>query len=238
LFSGHVGTLVAARQHLESVEKMKVVAGYLCPSSDNYVRSKLKGQAIYLAHRVELCNLASCATDFVCCFISVFSVRPAFPDLRLSFPFFLQIECCPWGYASARASMDRMNIELKKLYPEIEKRLSILEVCGADHVLSYQLWKREQSVVCVGRKGCDILSAIKKSKPKQLSVKRSATNANQGLFVYIPEDQFASVSSSAIRKALSSSTPDSLKELASKHWVDQASIDYILRYKNNHLFMS
>jgi hypothetical protein len=52
--------LEAAKQKLESISDipMKVVAGYLVPENDEYLRSKLPSTGILASHRVKMCELS------------------------------------------------------------------------------------------------------------------------------------------------------------------------------------
>jgi len=80
------------RMHIESFELAKkrlqtmniyVAGGYIAPSSEQYVRSKLGKEAINLFHRNKLCDLAVEDSDW--------------------------LEVCDWGLASSPAIRDRIK---------------------------------------------------------------------------------------------------------------------------------
>jgi|SRR6185369_5193002 len=55
----HIGTLEIAKKEIEAKDStIKVVAGYLSPSSDFYVQKKLKDEAINADHRIKMIKLA------------------------------------------------------------------------------------------------------------------------------------------------------------------------------------
>src|SRR5437879_5087259 len=53
----HVRALKAARKHLEKAG-WTIVAGFLAPSSEAYVKKKLRAKALPICQRIELCKLA------------------------------------------------------------------------------------------------------------------------------------------------------------------------------------
>lgn len=61
---GHLRLLDAARAKYSN-DKVKIMAGFLAPSSDNYVVAKLGGQAWSLDLRTRLCVLATIESDWI-----------------------------------------------------------------------------------------------------------------------------------------------------------------------------
>jgi len=64
IHSGHFQLLDAARATCIR-EGVKIIAGFLAPSSDDYVGAKLGGQAWPLDLRIRLCSLAAAASDWI-----------------------------------------------------------------------------------------------------------------------------------------------------------------------------
>ena len=60
----HVRALEAARRYLESVGWC-VVGGFLAPSSDEYVKAKLRANALTIGQRIKLCKLAVEGSDWI-----------------------------------------------------------------------------------------------------------------------------------------------------------------------------
>ena len=62
----HIGTLEIAKKEIEAKDStIKVVAGYLSPSSDFYVQKKLKDEAINADHRIKMIKLALEKSDWI-----------------------------------------------------------------------------------------------------------------------------------------------------------------------------
>lgn len=62
----HIGTLEIAKKEIEAKDStIKVVAGYLSPSSDLYVNKKLKDEAISAEHRIKMIKLAVQESDWI-----------------------------------------------------------------------------------------------------------------------------------------------------------------------------
>lgn len=57
IHSGHVDLMIKAREHLEKIG-YKVKVGYIVPSSESYVKYKLREWAMKLEHRVKMTELA------------------------------------------------------------------------------------------------------------------------------------------------------------------------------------
>lgn len=54
----HITNLIRVKQHLEKDHGFHVVAGYLSPTHDAYVRHKLRREFIPGNHRIHMCRLA------------------------------------------------------------------------------------------------------------------------------------------------------------------------------------
>jgi nicotinic acid mononucleotide adenylyltransferase len=57
--SGHVAILVKCKEYMEKNYNYVVKAAYLAPSSDTYVKGKLKNWAMKLEHRAKLCEIVA-----------------------------------------------------------------------------------------------------------------------------------------------------------------------------------
>ncbi|CAF1429458.1 unnamed protein product [Rotaria sp. Silwood1] len=55
---GHISIMIKTREHLERVNNFNVIAGYISPTHDDYVRRKLKNELILGRHRIEMCRRA------------------------------------------------------------------------------------------------------------------------------------------------------------------------------------
>jgi len=105
------------------------VVGFLAPSSESYVNSKLgPGAALPLERRVHCCTL----------------VAEESADLGV----------CPRGEASSRRVCKTTVGHLQEAYPHLTFRG--YEVAGADYALKAHLWRRaseSEGIVCFGRAG-------------------------------------------------------------------------------------
>lgn len=119
----HVETLVVAKNWLEKRGET-VIAGFLAPSSDDYVYQKLGSDAMFLKHRTALCAIACKEYNW--------------------------ISTCGWGWANGGHTTKQIKTELSEMYPTVKFRA--LEICGADHAAKTKIWQRK-SVVCLGRPG-------------------------------------------------------------------------------------
>ena len=56
---------IAKTEMNKKLKKAPVVFGYLSPSSDSYVKSKLQSEAYHLNSRLEMCSIVSSQTDWI-----------------------------------------------------------------------------------------------------------------------------------------------------------------------------
>src|SRR5437870_3485528 len=62
----HYDNFEIAKRELElRFPKLKVIAGYISPSQDLYVKSKLGNDAISIDERIEMCNLAVMESNWI-----------------------------------------------------------------------------------------------------------------------------------------------------------------------------
>jgi nicotinic acid mononucleotide adenylyltransferase len=123
----HIQAMNEAKKYYEE-KKLNVVAGYLAPSSDSYVKSKDDKCAISLVHRNKLCDIAISANA----------------DNKW-------IKTCPWGWVSGPKICRYMYAMLADIYPK--HKFQILEVGGADYVLRARKWRNPNGFICIARPG-------------------------------------------------------------------------------------
>lgn len=138
----HLSILERSRTDLED-QGWVVVGGFLAPSSDDYVTKKLGLHAMSLRDRVQLCKIATAASDW--------------------------IAVCDWGELSSFRLTRRLRKELRSDLGEVA--IVGIEIMGADTVtrLMTQLivewddvteserepWYRNRIILCIGRAGAD-----------------------------------------------------------------------------------
>jgi len=120
----HVNCMEMAKIYFEKTENVPVVGGFLCPSSDGYVSSKLGAECIALAKRCHLSNLAIADSNWLCTNDS--------------------------GWANAGTII---RATLKNLTTEIPNyRWRVYLVAGADHVFRHGLFSNTQEkIICIAR---------------------------------------------------------------------------------------
>ena len=123
--TGHIKILCASKNYIETNINKKVVNGFLCPSSDTYVKSKLGNHAIKLKHRSVLSNIL--INDTKNDWIKV--------------------------YNKGIASSFKLSCEIYQKYKNIYgDDLIIYEICGTDCALKYEIWnKYKRNVICISR---------------------------------------------------------------------------------------
>src|SRR3990167_2274869 len=123
----HVQLIEVAMEHLKKhYAHMNVIFGYIAPSSDRYVKGKLKEQAIPLKQRNEMCYLATRDSEF--------------------------IDVYTFGQAYAPAVADKLREDLTTIYNDPTK-FNVLLICGADHCVRASMWTTP--TICVSRPNDD-----------------------------------------------------------------------------------
>jgi len=120
---GHITSFNIAKQKLENDHHLHVIGGFVAPSSDGYVSSKLQSGAMSLQHRNLSSRLATLNSDW--------------------------IDILPWGIPSSTKVRNEVEKALKIHYPGLT--IQVLEMCGADHAAKYNLWRYGEAMVCIGR---------------------------------------------------------------------------------------
>uniref|UniRef100_A0A6V2T1S6 Cytidyltransferase-like domain-containing protein n=1 Tax=Heterosigma akashiwo TaxID=2829 RepID=A0A6V2T1S6_HETAK len=146
----HVEMLEIARRHLS--QYFKVVGGFISPSHDSYVKSKMRSvagtQKWCIPHREKLCKLALMDSDWISADLWEFNCS-SFVDF---FSVFQQLQ---------NSLNESINVPVQLLY-----------VCGEDHFVNCGLYSNscEMPVIGIGRPGKVRLAKLKRwtDKPEKL----------------------------------------------------------------------
>lgn len=200
----HLELLYAAKEELETKYRCQVKLSFLAPSSDHYVKDKLRGWAMKLNHRIQLCqNLIS--------------------DITSTFSNQANMEIFTKGWASG----DFIARSLYGMYKDKYENLVVYEVYGGDYILKTQAWdfkasQRNRYIIGVGRQETTklITQGMKQSR-----------NINPN-FIFVNRE-LTDVSSTKIRQALETNDAAQLKELIDKNYITRQSLKYIQDNRNN-----
>ena len=124
----HLGLMENAKNHIEENDNTKkVIGGYLIPSSNSYVKHKLKKDFIPLNHRVNMTKLITKNSDW--------------------------IESLDWGFANGEEiKMILQKILNKKFHKD---NLKCILVFGIDYYLRRKFHLNDEHI-CIYRPGYDI----------------------------------------------------------------------------------
>jgi nicotinic acid mononucleotide adenylyltransferase len=121
--SVHVNGFEAAKQELKKrIKGCEVVAGYLAPSSDFYVNSKLGKEAMPLGLRNKLCKLATSDSSW--------------------------LDVCPFGLASSSATAKHIKNAIdtfERAVSPLHTQVEVVEMWGADHIVKYEIYARHKA---------------------------------------------------------------------------------------------
>ena len=110
----HIGLMEMAKKFIEeNYNNRKVVAGYLIPSSDNYVKYKLKNDFIPLKHRINMTQLLIKDSDW--------------------------LECLDWGLANGGKIKSLLQKIINKKFPKYVSIKCIL-IFGIDYYIRIYLY--------------------------------------------------------------------------------------------------
>ena len=136
----HIGLMEIVKKYIEDNNtNKKVVGGYLIPSSDRYVRHKLKNDFICLNHRVNMTDLFIKNSDW--------------------------LDCLDWGMAYGEEIKILLQKILNKKFPKY-KNLKCILVFGIDFYIRNKMNLKDEHI-CVFRPGYDI-DLVKKIYPQNL----------------------------------------------------------------------
>lgn len=120
----HIHSYNLAKKTLDN-NNQQVIGGFLVPSSNEYVNSKLGDDAIDLKHRTEMIKISCKDSDF--------------------------ISVCPWGYVNGFSAGKEIARYLMEDYPELKEKLVLYFVTGADFAYNCSLWRTNYNVICMAR---------------------------------------------------------------------------------------
>jgi len=169
----HLEILMAAKEYLEKECKLIVLAGFLSPSNDSYVKGKLGDQWIPSHHRLAMLKLAVADYDW--------------------------IDICDWelkyrGWGSPTKLIQHIAKFAEENIAGIQIRP--IYVCGADHANKYVIYKQGQQkeVVAVGRLGYT-------QKLKEALAKLKQENMLSDIFHFV-EKELSDFSSTSMRQKM------------------------------------
>ena len=135
----HLGLMEISKKYIEEHYKTKkVIGGFLVPSSDDYVKHKLKKDFIPLEHRVKMTKLMIKDSDW--------------------------LECLDWGFAVGDEIKICLQIMINKLFPKYN--IKCILVFGIDFYLRGGMVLFD-TCVCVFRPGYDV-EKVKEMYPENL----------------------------------------------------------------------
>ena len=124
----HLGLMENAKKHIEGIDNTKkVIGGYLIPSSDRYVKIKLKKDFIPLNHRVNMTKLITKNSDW--------------------------LESLDWGFAYGEEIKMLLQLILNKKFNKYN--IKCILVFGMDYYLRGKFHLKDVHI-CVCRPGYDI----------------------------------------------------------------------------------
>eukprot|EP00906_Rhabdomonas_costata_P010314 RCo014474 len=180
----HVEIMEIALTHLQTcLPNLAVIGGFLVPSSEDYVRAKLRSEAMSLTHRVAMCEQAVEDSEW--------------------------LAVSPCGMASATRICNMLRQHLSPMFPG--HSIHVFAVFGTDYVEKYCLWNHVCSppIVCVARPGST--EAVEKglrSAARKSSVYGSDVNG-----IFLVHGTLSELSSTAIRHLIASEKFDELVRL-------------------------
>lgn len=135
----HIGLMELVKKHFESNDKnKKVVGGFIIPSSDQYVKHKLKKDFIPLKHRVNMTNILIKNSNW--------------------------LECLDWDMAYGEEIKICIDKIIKNKLPKFKIKSYL--VFGIDFYIRAHIFLRSEQV-CIYRPGYD-LNTAKEMYPKDL----------------------------------------------------------------------
>lgn len=136
----HIGLMEITKKYIEENSTKKIIGGFLIPSSDYYVKHKLKEDFIPLEHRVNMTKLLINGSDW--------------------------LECLDWGLANGKKIKECLQILINKKYPKYN--IKCVLVFGIDYYLRCSIHLKDIHI-CVFRPGYDI-DKVRKKYPHNLII--------------------------------------------------------------------
>jgi nicotinic acid mononucleotide adenylyltransferase len=129
----HIGLMEKVKKYFEENGKnKKVIGGYIIPSSDNYIRHKLKQDFIPLKHRVNITKILIKNSDW--------------------------LECLDWNMAYGEEIKICIDKILKQKFPNVNIKSYL--VFGIDFYIRTKIQLKSEQV-CIYRPGYDLNEAKK-----------------------------------------------------------------------------
>ena len=136
----HIGLMEMVKTFIEkNYNNKKVIGGYLIPSSDQYVKYKLKKDFIPLKHRINMTQLMIKDSNW--------------------------LECLDWGLAYGEKIKKLLQIIINKRFPKY-KNIKCILVFGIDYYLKGKMELKDEHI-CIFRPNYDI-EKVKKMYPENL----------------------------------------------------------------------
>ena len=133
----HIHSFTVCKNHIDSLGKEKVIGGFLIPTSDDYLYSKLGSEAISLENRNKMIELSISSSDWII--------------------------NCPWGFANSFVAGESIKSMMKKIFFDELKNLKLRFICGADFAYRAHLYLKGNAI-SLARKGyTDKLMSLSKS---------------------------------------------------------------------------
>ena len=134
----HIGLMELTKTFIEKEQKKKVIGGFVIPSSNAYVKYKLKKDFINLKHRVNMTKLMIKDSDW--------------------------LECLDWGFSYGEKIKKVLEKIIKKEFPEYNIKSFL--VFGIDYYIRNKMYLNDE-YICIFRPGYD-MDVVKKMYPKNL----------------------------------------------------------------------
>lgn len=141
--SMHLKTFEVVKNYLETYKNLKVIGGYLIPSSDDYMKGKLKNEAYSLYDRNQMIEISIQDSNW--------------------------IENFPHGYSSAKKASSEIE---KYLKDKFKLNIETKQICGADFAVKYSSWNRDNPYIILSRgKDTDIVEKNLTKNSKHILIK-------------------------------------------------------------------
>ena len=134
----HIGLMEMTKKYIEENSTKKIIGGFLIPSSDYYVKHKLKEDFIPLEHRVNMTKLLIKGSDW--------------------------LECLDWGLANGEKIKECLQLLINKKYPKYN--IKCVLVFGIDYYLRCSFHLKDIQI-CIFRPGYDF-DKVRKKYPHNL----------------------------------------------------------------------
>lgn len=188
IHNGHINLFRIVKQATEKNQKFMVIAGFISPSQDQYVRKKLGNQSVSVGHRITMAKLA--ITDDVEQWVDVDEWEAKTTECGADITDFGKVaqDLQKWLNSAFLGPQERIGQPIRVVY-----------LCGSDHVIAKGANNLDEIYV-VGRESPEQhLSSDPSWKTKCEEKLKKSTNL-QNFILFEGEDETIGISSSQIRK--------------------------------------